>query len=531
MNEEKYHNSSRRRPDPIEQGGRGTYCCIPGCGSAFYDNQNRKTGITLFLLPKDKGQKLLWKRAINNVRRKGPGDDFEINDTTRVCEFHFKTEDIKVSINTGRKNIRDKTVVPVFKKKDEKPSTSRKPPKERHSIEPLESAMASCTMEPPEEPPLSEVDLLKQEIATLKEENLSLKNEVENLVSKLNNSDSKRYNFENIYSNKKFFKSETGLETDSFDELYDFLNPGENCANVKMYDSKTKKTQDKNDFVWMPPETKEKETSGKKQGPAKLKMNAKNQLFLYLTWLKGGFSINHASWLFDLPKSTVSRYIITWSNFLYFSLGAVPIWPSRQIIDKTMPVFFKETYPKTRCIIDCTELFCQRPSSLASQSHMYSNYKSHVTYKGLIGIAPSGSITFVSQLYEGCISDKEIVKRSGFLTKELWKKDDSVMADRGFTIAEDLRKLDVSLNIPAFLEQRDQFTKEEVEESQTIASVRIHVERAIQRVKKFRQIRNEINLCLHGSINQIWTVACLLCNFMPPLIQKDLPKETDNESS
>ena len=131
-------------------------------------------------------------------------------------------------------------------------------------------------MEPPEEPPLSEVDLLKQEIATLKEENLSLKNEVENLVSKLNNSDSKRYNFENIYSNKKLFKSETGLETESFDELYDFLNPGENCANVKMYDSKTKKTQDKNDFVWMQPETKEKKTSGKKQGPAKLKMNAKN---------------------------------------------------------------------------------------------------------------------------------------------------------------------------------------------------------------------------------------------------------------
>ena len=190
-----------------------------------------------------------------------------------------------------------------------------------------------------------------------------------------------------------------------------------------------------------------------------------------------------------------------------------------------MPDSFKKTYPNTRFIIDCTELFCQlfcqRPSSLSSQSHMYSQYKSHVTYKGLVGIAPSGAITFVSQLYEGSISDQEIVRRSGLLKKELWENNDSVMADRGFKISEDLKKLGVNLNIPSFLDGREQLSESEVKESQTIASVRIHVERAIERVKRFRQISTEIPLTLHGSINQIWTVACLLCNFMSPLIQND----------
>ena len=57
-----------------------------------------------------------------------------------------------------------------------------------------------------------------------------------------------------------------------------------------------------------------------------------------------------------------------------------------------MPQVFKDTYPSTRVIIDCTELFCQRPLSLTIQSSLFSHYKHHVTYKGLVGIAPAGGI-------------------------------------------------------------------------------------------------------------------------------------------
>ena len=95
------------------------------------------------------------------------------------------------------------------------------------------------------------------------------------------------------------------------------------------------------------------------------------------------------------------------------------------------------------------------------------------------------------------------------------------MADRGFTISEQLKPLNVDLNIPLFLAGIDQLSETEVLESQKKTSVRIHVERAIQRIKLFKQLRNKIPATLHGSINQIWTVTCLLCNFMAPLIQKD----------
>nr|XP_047146175.1 uncharacterized protein LOC124819038 [Hydra vulgaris] len=202
----------------------------------------------------------------------------------------------------------------------------------------------------------------------------------------------------------------------------------------------------------------------------------------YCLWLKNGFTILHTSWLFKISKSTTSRYLITWTNFLYFSLGSVPIWPSRE----------------------------QKPSSLRHQSSLFSSYKHHVTYKGLLGISPSRAITFISQLYDASISDKEIVVRSGFLNKELWNKNDSVMADYGFTISDHLNTINVKINIPSFLNGQLQLSKEDATESQTIASLRIHVEHAIRRIKVFRQISNEITLVFHGSINQLWTLTCLL---------------------
>ena len=61
-------------------------------------------------------------------------------------------------------------------------------------------------------------------------------------------------------------------------------------------------------------------------------------------------------------------------------------------------------------------------------------------------------------------------------------------------VHNELARVSVSLNIPAFLGPKDYLTKAEVKASQTIASVCIHVERDIQRVKTYSIIRNEITI-------------------------------------
>ena len=68
-------------------------------------------------------------------------------------------------------------------------------------------------------------------------------------------------------------------------------------------------------------------------------------------------------------------------------------------------------------------------------SELFSTYKNHTTLKGLVGISPSGAITFISQLHRGSMSDREIVERSGILDLP-FTEGDSVMADKGFTISD-----------------------------------------------------------------------------------------------
>ena len=122
-----------------------------------------------------------------------------------------------------------------------------------------------------------------------------------------------------------------------------------------------------------------------------------------------------------MSTSSVSRILITWIDFLHTKLRGLPIWSSRESVNDGMPKTFKELYPTTRCIIDCTEIFTEMPTSYRSQSATFSNYKHHNTAKGLLGIAPSGSVTFVSDLYAGrCVIRKlhDIVE---YLT--YWKND------------------------------------------------------------------------------------------------------------
>ena len=125
-------------------------------------------------------------------------------------------------------------------------------------------------------------------------------------------------------------------------------------------------------------------------------------------------------------------------------------------------------------IIDDSELFLETPSDLMLQSSTWSNYKQHNTAKNLVDVTPNGAISFISPKFVGSISDPELTSSSGLLAKLNRKGKVSVMADRGFTIGDQLQSSGVDLNIPPFLGGQDQLPAEEVQQGRMIASLRIH---------------------------------------------------------
>ena len=91
------------------------------------------------------------------------------------------------------------------------------------------------------------------------------------------------------------------------------------------------------------------------------------------------------------------------------------------------------------------------------------------------------------------------------------------MADKGLKI-EDVLPLGVTLNIPPFLGMADQMPAEDVVKTQEIASLRIHVERAINKIKNFLIFEGVIPFSQFGIVNQMWCVCTMLCNFQDPII-------------
>ena len=182
-----------------------------------------------------------------------------------------------------------------------------------------------------------------------------------------------------------------------------------------------------------------------------------------------------------------------------------------------MPESMKEKYPDVEWLIDAFEIQCERPSSLKLLSQSYSNYKSRNTFKGLVAFTPSGQIGFISQLHTGSISDRELTERSGFLSMP-HTKGGMWLADKGFQIQDLAQPLWCKVNIPTFVGKDVRMYPEDVFHTQQIASERIHVERAIKKIKNFHIFDRPIPLSMFGTITQMRMVCGLLTLFQNPIL-------------
>ena len=222
---------------------------------------------------------------------------------------------------------------------------------------------------------------------------------------------------------------------------------------------------------------------------------------------------------FGVNQSTISRYFKKWINVMYVRLSPLVKWPSREELIKTMPMEFRTNFKQCVVIIDCFEIFIERPTNLKARAQTWSNYKHHNTVKFLIGISPQGAISFISKGWGGRVSDVHLTENCGILDKLL--PGDLILADRGFNIHESAGLFCAQVKIPPFTKGKNQLSKTEVDNSRQLSRVRIHVERIIGVVRqKFTILESTlpINLIMCtpqediSVIDKVVTICCALCN-------------------
>ena len=257
------------------------------------------------------------------------------------------------------------------------------------------------------------------------------------------------------------------------------------------------------------------------------------EFFKVLMKLRLNVPLQDLAYRFKVSQLTVSRIFSSWLVIMDNTLSPFVSWPEREHLWRTMPQCFMYSFGrKVTVVIDCFEIFIEKPTNLLARAQTYSNYKNHNTIKILIGITPQGTISYVSEAWGGRTSDKYLTENCGFL--EYLIPGDMVMAYRGFTISESVGLKHAKLVIPAFTKGKDQLDPVDVESTRGIENVRIHVERVIGLLRRKYTILEgtlpaEFLSCNPNGpierqvplIDRIVRVCSALVNFCPPIVPFD----------
>lgn len=270
-------------------------------------------------------------------------------------------------------------------------------------------------------------------------------------------------------------------------------------------------------------------------GPCVYKMPYEDQLLATLMKLRLDECFDTLADMFVVSKSNLADTFWRWVNLLESKMSFLIKSPDREATIKTLPPAFKKDFPRLTAIIDCTEILIHRPRTLLARSQVYSNYKHHSTVKFLIACTPHGSISFLSKVWGGRVSDVELTRQSGFIDPKYHHHGDQILADRGFPLFDDfMSACGVELLVPSFTRGKLQLSAREVEITRKIASVRIHIERVIGILKNrytilqgplpittVKRLSDERDGSEFSSIDKILRVCAIMVNLGEGVVYKE----------
>ena len=185
------------------------------------------------------------------------------------------------------------------------------------------------------------------------------------------------------------------------------------------------------------------------------KLSPFQEFIITLIKLRLNLSLQDLSYRFNVSPPTISRILLKWLTILDTRLQPLIMWPERENLRRTMSECFRASFgDKVAVVVDCFEVFIERPSNLLARACTWSAYKHHNTVKLLISITPQGVVSYISDAWGGRVSDKYLTEHCCILNNIL--PGDIVLADRGFDISDFVAMQQAKLHLPAFTKGKDQ---------------------------------------------------------------------------
>ena len=358
-----------------------------------------------------------------------------------------------------------------------------------------------------------EISELKNIVQSKNEEIDRLKTENEHIRTKLRaeKNKGKRFGIEKFSENDDAIRFYTGLpDYQSFEALHNFVK-AKSGSQLNYHNNKKDNVT--------------KGASSSKRGPPRA-LSDPDELFLTLSRMRLNLLEEDLQYRFEVSGTTVSESFITWTDRLHYCLSSFDQIPGlEEGLRHLRPECFKKEFEDIDLLIDCTEVFIEKPSDPIAQSATWSEYKEHNTGKILVGLSPVGFPRFVFDAFPGSVSNDDITAQSGILS--LARRNKRWLAYKGWQCDGDTFGL--IIETPDRLEGKLQFSEAEDITNRKISRVRIHVERLIRRIKVYRILKSTIPLRHANIASKIFKVCALLTAFLPPLIKDVDVSYTGNE--
>lgn len=240
------------------------------------------------------------------------------------------------------------------------------------------------------------------------------------------------------------------------------------------------------------------------------------QFFITLLLLRRHKPIAEIAMMYEVTIKHIYNIFITWIRFMSLQWKNLDLWIDKESVRTYMPFSFYDKYPSTRVILDATEIPVKKPKLPFAQQVTFSSYKNRNTLKFLVGITPSGLISYVSPCYGGSATDRQIIEQSSILNR--FDYNDEIMVDKGLNVQDIFIPYGVKVNMPSFFKKGNQIGPCTLRSNRKVASKRVHVERIIGLLKTFKILTQPLNQTEIVLSSDIIYVCAMLVNFRRNII-------------